>query len=383
MKRYLTSESVRKGHPDKLSDLISDSILDECLRTDPMSRVAVETMATSGNIIIAGEITTKADIDIPHIVRTTLEDAGYDPEGYTLRVLVHPQSSDIKDGIDHALETRYTEEEELGAGDQGTMYGYASDETEELMPLPLVLSSFIVRTIDELWSIGKIQGIGPDGKAQVTVEYEDDRPERISSIVVSVQHDEKKDIESLKADIMEILMNLPEGISVDDSTEILINPSGRFVLGGPEADTGLTGRKIIADTYGGAAPHGGGAFSGKDPTKVDRSAAYMARAIARNVVGAWLAEECQVSISYAIGKAEPTAVEIDTFGTAKVDEDVIRLAVLDVFDLRPAAIISVLHLRTPLYADTSAYGHFNGYKYSWENLDKTEELRKAVEKYAD
>ena len=377
MKRYITSESVRKGHPDKLCDLISDSILDACLKEDPMSRVAVETMATAGNIIVAGELTTKAKVDIENITRNTLRDAGYSPDRYTLHVLVHPQSEDIKRGVDNAIETRLTAEEDTGAGDQGTMYGYATDETEELMPLPLVLSSFIVRTIDELWRIGKIQGIGPDGKAQVTVEYEDDRPERISSVVVSVQHDEGKSHESLKADIMDILMNLPSGISIDDDTEILINPSGRFVLGGPEADTGLTGRKIIADTYGGIAPHGGGAFSGKDPTKVDRSAAYMARAIARNIVEAGIASRCLVSLSYAIGKAEPTAVNIDTYGTGMAPDDEIRDAVLRAFNLRPSAIIRELGLREPIYAATASYGHFLG-DFPWERHDRMAELMEAL-----
>ena len=377
MKRYITSESVRKGHPDKLCDLISDSILDACLREDPMSRVAVETMATAGNIIVAGELTTKAKVNIENITRNTLRDAGYSPDRYTLHILVHPQSEDIKKGVDNALETRCTAEEDTGAGDQGTMYGYATDETEELMPLPLVLSSFIVRTIDELWGIGKIQGIGPDGKAQVTVEYEDDRPERISSVVVSVQHDEGKSHESLKADIMDILMNLPSGISIDDDTEILINPSGRFVLGGPEADTGLTGRKIIADTYGGIAPHGGGAFSGKDPTKVDRSAAYMARAIARNIVEAGIASRCLVSLSYAIGKAEPTAVNIDTYGTGMAPDDEIRDAVIRAFDLRPSAIIRELGLREPIYATTASYGHFLG-DFPWERHDRMAELMEAL-----
>ena len=377
MKRYITSESVRKGHPDKLSDLISDSILDACLKEDPMSRVAVETMATAGNIIVAGELTTKAKMDIENITRNTLRDAGYSPDRYTLHVLVHPQSEDIKRGVDNAIETRLTAEEDTGAGDQGTMYGYATDETEELMPLPLVLSSFIVKTIDELWKIGKIQGIGPDGKAQVTVEYEDDRPERISSVVVSVQHDEEKSHESLKADIMDILMNLPSGISIDDDTKILINPSGRFVLGGPEADTGLTGRKIIADTYGGIAPHGGGAFSGKDPTKVDRSAAYMARTIARNIVEAGIASRCLVSLSYAIGKAEPTAVNIDTYGTGMAPDDEIRDAVIRAFDLRPSAIIRELGLREPIYAATASYGHFLG-DFPWERYDRMAELMEAL-----
>ena len=377
MKRYITSESVRKGHPDKLCDLISDSILDACLMEDPMSRVAVETMATAGNIIVAGEITTETDLNIEETVMNILRDAGYSPERYTLHVLVHPQSEDIRKGVDNAIETRLTSEEDTGAGDQGTMYGYATDETEELMPLPLVLSSFIVRTTDELWKLGKVHGIGPDGKAQVTVEYEDDRPERISSVVVSVQHDEAKSLESLKADIMDILMNLPSGISIDDDTEILINPSGRFVLGDPEADTGLTGRKIIADTYGGIAPHGGGAFSGKDPTKVDRSAAYMARAIARNIVEAGIASRCLVSLSYAIGKAEPTAVNIDTYGTGMAPDDEIRDAVLRAFDLRPSAIIRELGLREPIYAATASYGHFLG-DFPWERHDRMAELMEAL-----
>ena len=377
MKRYITSESVRKGHPDKLCDLISDSILDACLMEDPMSRVAVETMATAGNIIVAGEITTETDLNIEETVMNILRDAGYSPERYTLHVLVHPQSEDIRKGVDNAIETRLTSEEDTGAGDQGTMYGYATDETEELMPLPLVLSSFIVRTTDELWKLGKVHGIGPDGKAQVTVEYEDDRPERISSVVVSVQHDEAKSLESLKADIMDILMNLPSGISMDDDTEMLINPSGRFVLGDPEADTGLTGRKIIADTYGGIAPHGGGAFSGKDPTKVDRSAAYMARAIARNIVEAGIASRCLVSLSYAIGKAEPTAVNIDTYGTGMAPDDEIRDAVLRAFDLRPSAIIKELGLREPIYAETASYGHFLG-DFPWERHDRMAELMEAL-----
>lgn len=378
MKRYITSESVRKGHPDKLSDLISDSILDAYLKEDPMSRVAVETMATAGNIIVAGEITTEADLNIEETVRNILRDAGYSPDRYTLHVLVHPQSEDIRRGVDNAIETRLTAEEDTGAGDQGTMCGYATDETEELMPLPLVLSSFIVRTIDELWKLGKIHGIGPDGKAQVTIEYEDDRPERIASVVVSVQHDKEKSHESLRADIMDILMNLPSGISIDDDTDILINPSGRFVLGGPEADTGLTGRKIIADTYGGIAPHGGGAFSGKDPTKVDRSAAYMARAIARNIVEAGIASRCLVSLSYAIGKAEPTAVNIETYGTGMAPDDEIRNAVLRTFDLRPSAIIRELGLRNPIYAATASYGHFLG-DFPWERYDRMTDLMEALE----
>ena len=360
MTKYKTAESVRRGHPDKLCDLIADSILDECLRHDRYSRCACEVMATKGKIFVCGEITCSSKINIRSVVREVLRKVGYNPMKFIVFVYVHRQSPDIAGGVDSALEVRGGSEDvfaSTGAGDQGTVYGYATRETWTRLPVPVVFANEICKGLDDAMHDGTIRGIGPDGKAQVTVAYEDGKPVAAKNIVV--RFDFPKDV------------------------EILINPSGRFVEGGPAADTGLTGRKLMVDTYGGLAAHGGGAFSGKDPTKVDRSAAYMARAIARNVVGAWLAEECQVSISYAIGKAEPTAVEIDTFGTARVDEDVIRLAVLDVFDLRPAAIISLLHLRAPIYADTAAYGHFNGYKFSWENLDKTEELRKAVEKYAD
>ena len=386
MTKYKTAESVRRGHPDKLCDLIADSILDECLRHDRYSRCACEVMATKGKIFVCGEITCAAKINIRSVVREVLRKAGYNPMKFIVFVYVHRQSSDIAGGVDSALEVRDGGSEDVfattGAGNQGTVYGYATRETWTRLPVPVVFANDICKDLDEAMRDETIRGIGPDGKAQVTVVYEDGKPVGVKNIVVSVQHDEGKNLEEHQLVLVPIAGDFVEG-DVEGFFPLLINPSGRFVEGGPAADTGLTGRKLMVDTYGGLAAHGGGAFSGKDPTKVDRSAAYMARAIARNVVGAWLAEECQVSISYAIGKAEPTAVEIDTFGTAKVDEDVIRLAVLDVFDLRPAAIISVLHLRTPLYADTSAYGHFNGYKYSWENLDKTEELRKAVEKYAD
>ena len=353
MTKYKTAESVRRGHPDKLCDLIADSILDECLRHDRYSRCACEVMATKGKIFVCGEITCAAKINIRSVVR--VRNSG---------------SEDVFAST--------------GAGDQGTVYGYATKETWTRLPVPVVFANEVCKGLDDAMHDGTIRGIGPDGKAQVTVAYEDGKPVGAKNIVVSVQHDADKDLEELRREIIsEVLYPILDRFDFPKDAEILINPSGRFVEGGPAADTGLTGRKLMVDTYGGLAAHGGGAFSGKDPTKVDRSAAYMARAIARNVVGAWLAEECQVSISYAIGKAEPTAVEIDTFGTARVDEDVIRLAVLDVFDLRPAAIMSLLHLRAPIYADTAAYGHFNGYKFNWENLDKTEELRKAVEKYAD
>lgn len=327
-------------------------------------------------------------INIASVVREVLRKVGYNPMKFIVFVYVHRQSPDIAGGVDSALEVRNSGSEDVfastGAGDQGTVYGYATRETWTRLPIPVVFANDICKGLDDAMHDGTIRGIGPDGKAQVTVAYEDGKPVGAKNIVVSVQHDADKDLEELRREIIsEVLYPILDRFDFPKDAEILINPSGRFVEGGPAADTGLTGRKLMVDTYGGLAAHGGGAFSGKDPTKVDRSAAYMARAIARNVVGAWLAEECQVSISYAIGKAEPTAVEIDTFGTARVDEDVIRLAVLDVFDLRPAAIMSLLHLRAPIYADTAAYGHFNGYKFNWENLDKTEELRKAVEKYAD
>ena len=374
-----TAESVTEGHPDKLCDTIADTVLDACLEHDPNAHVACEVLATAGKILVAGEITAKALPDIPAIVARTVHETGYHAD-YEIEVITHDQSPNIAGAVDR----RGIFSDQRGAGDQGIMYGYACSETDELLPTPVILAHRLTRLLTHARKTGTIRGLGPDGKAQVSVEYVLGLPRRVNNVVVSCQHSADKDVSKLRQEIMKfVIIPAFQEISMDEDTEILVNPSGRFVEGGPAADTGLTGRKLMVDTYGGLAAHGGGAFSGKDPTKVDRSAAYMARAIARNVVGAWLAEECQVSISYAIGKAEPTAVEIDTFGTARVDEDVIRLAVLDVFDLRPAAIMSLLHLRAPIYADTAAYGHFNGYKFSWENLDKTEELRKAVEKYAD
>lgn len=385
---YKTAESVCKGHPDKLCDLIADNILDECLRNDKNSRVACEVMATGHKIIVAGEITCKKKIDIRLAVRETLRKVGYNPFRYIVYVYVHRQSSDISDGINKSIETRNKNSQDffasVGAGDQGTVYGYATNETWNKLPLPVVLANNICKELDIAMHNGTIEKIGPDGKAQVTVEYENGTPKRISNVVVSVQHRADKNIKDLRKEIItEILCPLFDKYGMNSDAEVLINPSGRFVKGGPSADTGLTGRKIMVDTYGGLAAHGGGAFSGKDPTKVDRSGAYMARAIARNIVNAHLASECQVGISYAIGKAEPTAVEINTFGTAKVNEEIIRKAVLDVFDLRPAAIISLLKLRAPYYSETTAYGHFNGYKGSWEELDKTKELIKAVSEYVD
>ena len=382
-KRLFTSECVTNGHPDKVADSISDAILDACLAQDPHSRVACETMVTTDFCIICGEITTKATVDYAAVAREAIRKIGYvypgdgfDADTVEIQCRIHTQSADIALG---------TNDEVGGAGDQGMMFGGACTQTPELMPLPAALSRALCSRLTQC--VHETNLLRPDGKTQVTVEFDEQgNVVGIDTVVVSIMHRADFAIETLRKYVREnVIAPVLEryGFRIENVAHIHINPTGNFVIGGPNGDTGLTGRKIIVDTYGGSAPHGGGAFSGKDPTKVDRSAAYMARAIARNVVGAWLAEECQVSISYAIGKAEPTAVEIDTFGTARVDEDVIRLAVLDVFDLRPAAIMSLLHLRAPIYADTAAYGHFNGYKFSWENLDKTEELRKAVEKYAD
>ncbi len=387
MNKFLTAESVCKGHPDKLCDFIADSILDACLRKDRAARVACEVMATKGRIIVAGEITCEKIVDIRWVVRRALEEAGYNPRKFLIHVYLHQQSADIAGGVDRALESREGDTSwysMLGAGDQGTVYGYATNETSEKLPLPLVYAHRICQRLDKARKDGVIKGIGPDGKSQVTVEYENGKAKRVKTIIVSVQHDEAKDPEVLRSEIVsEILWPAFKDFPFDEDTEILVNPSGRFVNGGPSADTGLTGRKIMVDTYGGLAAHGGGAFSGKDPTKVDRSGAYMARAVAKNIVWAGLADRCQVSISYAIGKADPVAVEVDTFGTGKVPDEVLRAAVLEVFNLRPAAIIEELCLRDAIYAETSAYGHFSGVHARWEWLDKIRKLREAVERYAD
>lgn len=385
---YKTAESVCAGHPDKLCDLIADAILDECLKKDRNSRVACEVMATKGKIFVFDEITCSKKIDIRYVVRQTLAKVGYNPLKFIVFVYVHRQSADIAGGVNKALETRDVDTDDIfasvGAGDQGTVYGYATNETWAKMPTPVLFVNDLCKRLDDAMHDGTIRDIGPDGKAQVTIEYHDGKPVSAKNIIVSVQHKESKDLDELRREIItEIIYPLLSRYHFPKETEILINPSGRFVEGGPAADTGLTGRKIMVDTYGGLAAHGGGAFSGKDATKVDRSGAYMARVVARNIVGAWLADRCQVAISYAIGKAEPTAVEIDTFGTEKVDVEIIRQAVMEVFDLRPAAIISLLHLRSPYFSETTAYGHFNGYKGTWENIDKTKELEKAVKKYAD
>jgi len=375
------------GHPDKLCDLIADSILDACLRKDKASRVACEVMATKGKIIVAGEITCSGKVDIRFIVKNVLREVGYNPWKFTVFVFVHHQSADIAAGVDNALELRNGINDpygSVGAGDQGTVYGYATNETSENLPLPLVLSHRIVKRIDNCRKGKLIKGILPDGKAQVSLEYEDGKPKRVKTIVVSVQHDKDKTQEELKSDILNnVLWQCFEDFPFDDDTEILINPSGRFVEGGPAADTGLTGRKIMVDTYGGLASHGGGALCGKDPTKVDRSGAYMARYIAKNIVLSGLAEKCEVALSYAIGKATPVAVDVTSFGTGKLTDEQLANIVQEVFNLQPAAIIEKLRLRNVLYSDTAVYGHFNSCLFPWEDVNMYTNLRKAAELYAD
>lgn len=382
---YKTSESVCLGHPDKLCDLIADNVLDACLRKDRASRVACEVMATKGKIIVAGEITCSEKVNIRDVVRNVLKKVGYNPLKFLIYVYVHNQSSDIAEGVNTALEVRngiLDPYSSIGAGDQGTVYGYATNETRENLPLPLVLSHRIVKRIDDCRKGKLIKGILPDGKSQVTIEYENGKSKRVKTIVVSVQHDENKTQEELKSDILNnVLWQCFEDFPFDDDTEILINPSGRFVEGGPAADTGLTGRKIMVDTYGGLASHGGGALCGKDPTKVDRSGAYMARYIAKNIVWSGLADRCEVALSYAIGKANPVAVDVTSFGTGKLNDEQLINIVQEVFNLRPAAIIEKLHLRNVIYSDTATYGHFNSFLFPWEDINKYSELKKAAEKY--
>lgn len=381
MKTYKTCESVRLGHPDKLCDYIADFILDSYLAVDPNSRVACEVMATNGKIIVSGEITCDLRLDVEGEVKKALQICGYSPKDYRVFVNIHRQSKDISEGVSNSLEKRNGCEDEysmLGAGDQGTVYGYATNETEEMLPLPLVLAHNICKEIDKQKREDKLRGVMPDGKAQVTVEYEDGKAVRVKTVVVSVQHSKKMPVEELEEAIVnDVLPVAFASFPLDEETEILINPSGVFNIGGPEGDTGLTGRKIMVDTYGGLAVHGGGAFSGKDPTKVDRSGAYMARYIAKNLVYAGLADKCQVGISYAIGKAEPVSVSVETFGTSEMSEEELVKMVRDTFDLRPAAIIEAFDLKNPIYKKTSAYGHFNSPNFPWEQTDMSEELGKA------
>lgn len=388
MKKVLfTSESVTEGHPDKICDKISDSILDAMLEQDPMSRVACETCCTTGLVMVMGEITTKASVDIQQIVRDTVREIGYDRAKYgfdcdscSVISSIHKQSPDIALGVDKSLEAKEgedTDEFDTGAGDQGLMFGFACDETPELMPLPISMAHKLAKRLTEVRKNGTIPYLRPDGKTQVTIEYDDDKPVRVDTIVVSSQHSDNVALEQIRKDIIENVINvIVPADMMDDNTKILVNPTGRFVVGGPMGDSGLTGRKIIVDTYGGYSRHGGGAFSGKDPTKVDRSASYAARYIAKNVVAAGLAKKCEVQIAYAIGVARPVSVMIDTFGTAKVDEKKISNAVMKLVDLRPAAIIKKFDLRRPIYKETAAYGHMGREDLGvlWEKTDIADKL---------
>lgn len=386
MNQFYTAESVTEGHPDKLCDLIADSVLDECLSHDALSRVACEVLATRGQIIVAGEITSLYEPQIPAITRSVLQKVGYDPARYAIQCLVHKQSPDIAAGVDCSLERRrnLTGDQpalQLGAGDQGVMVGYACSETPQMMPLPVVLAHRLTSTLTAARKTGAVRGLRPDGKAQVTVEYdEDEKPLRLDTVVFSVQHSPEKPMDELCWELTDkVLAPALQALPPDEDTKILLNPSGRFVLGGPEADTGLTGRKLMVDSYGVFAPHGGGAFSGKDPTKMDRSGAYMARYIAKNLVAAGLCGKCQVTLAYAIGKAEPVMVEVDTFGTGTVcADDCLAEAVRFVFGLAPAEIISKLNLLTPRYTQTAAYGHFGRLEFPWEHTDQAKILRAAV-----
>ena len=386
MRRLFTSESVTEGHPDKLCDQVSDAVLDAIIAQDPYARVACETFASTGMITVMGEITTSSYVDINAIVRKTVTDIGYDaPEksfnGHTCAVMtaIHDQSPDIAMGVNDAFETRGgNDEKDIGAGDQGMMFGYACNETPEKMPLPIALSHRLALRLTKVRKDGTLPYLYPDGKTQVTVAYEDDQPVAVDTVVISAQHAADADPDKLRADIIEqvILPVIPHEL-ITENTRIFVNPTGRFVIGGPAGDTGLTGRKIIVDTYGGSAPHGGGAFSGKDPTKVDRSAAYAARHAARNVVAAGLADRCQIQLAYAIGVAEPVSILVDTFGTGVLPDDKLAEIVGKVFDFRPSAIISRLDLRRPIYRQTAAYGHFGrlDVELPWEKEDYAEKLR--------
>lgn len=386
MNQHYTAESVTEGHPDKLSDIIADRVLDECLAHDALSRVACEVLATKGQVIVAGEITSLYEPDIPSIVQSVFRKAGYDPTSFSIQCLLHRQSSDIAAGVGCSLERRRNLSKDqpalqLGAGDQGVMVGYACSETPQMMPLPVVLAHRLTSALSAARKTGMIRGLRPDGKAQVTVEYgKDGKPLRLDAVVLSAQHSPEKPKDELSWELTDkVLAPALQALPPDKDTKILLNPSGRFVLGGPEADTGLTGRKLMVDSYGVFAPHGGGAFSGKDPTKVDRSGAYMARYIAKNLVAAGLCEKCQVTLAYAIGKAEPVMVEVDTFGTGTVcADDCLAEAVRFVFGLTPAEIISHLDLLTPRYTQTAAYGHFGKPEFPWERTDQAKILRAAV-----
>jgi S-adenosylmethionine synthetase len=374
VRRHLfTSESVTEGHPDKICDQISDAILDEFLKRDPDSRIAVESMTTTGLVFVAGEVTSRGRIDIQQIVRNTIRDIGYDKSEYgfdsdncSVLESIHEQSPDISIGV---TPNGFKEQ---GAGDQGLMFGYATDETQELMPLPIAMAHRLSMTLSEVRRNKKLGWIRPDGKSQVSVTYEDFKPKRIDTVVVSTQHSPEVGLEQIRQEIIENVIKPVCSNWIDNNTKFLVNPTGRFVIGGPRADTGLTGRKVIADTYGGMGRHGGGAFSGKDPSKVDRSACYMARYIAKNIVASGLARKCEVQLAYAIGIAEPVSVMVDTFGTSKIAEEQIEVRIRNTFDMKPASIINTLNLKRPIYKKTAAYGHFgrNDPSFTWEITDR-------------
>lgn len=389
-KRFFTSESVTEGHPDKVCDQIADAILDDIFAEDTSARVAVEVCATTGMVMVFGEVTTKHYCDIPSIVRGVIKDVGYNDSSLgfdykTCAVLssIDEQSPDIAMGVNDATDGDGKDDyERTGAGDQGMMFGYACDETESLMPLPITLAHALTKRLTDVRKSGELEWLRPDGKAQVTVEYIDDIPERVDTIVVSCQHSENVSMDELEAEIIDKVISyaIPQEY-IDDDTKIYINPTGRFVIGGPAGDSGVTGRKIIVDTYGGFCPHGGGAFSGKDPTKVDRSASYMARYICKNLVAAGVCKRAELQVAYAIGMAHPVSVYVNTFGTGVIDDDSLAKVVREVFDLRPKAIIDHLHLAAPIYRKTSNYGHFGKEGFSWEETDMIEEVKQAVEKY--
>lgn len=391
MKKFFTSESVTEGHPDKICDQISDAILDAMLEQDPQSRVACETAVTTGLVMVIGEISTEAYVDFQKTVRETIREIGYDRAKYgfdcdTCAVInaIDEQSADIALGVDKSKESKEgsVSDLQLGAGDQGMMFGFACDETPELMPLPISLAHKLAMRLTEVRKNGTLSYLRPDGKTQVTVEYSDDKPVRIDTVLISSQHSEAVDMEQMKLDLKKhVIDEVLKGEWIDENTKYLVNPTGRFVIGGPHGDSGVTGRKIIVDTYGGYARHGGGAFSGKDPTKVDRSASYAARWVAKNVVAAGLAKKCEIQLAYAIGVAEPVSILVETFGTETVAVEKLEEAVRRVFDLRPKAIIEQLDLRKPIFKKTAAYGHFGreDQGFRWEETDKVEELKKAVQ----